>query len=490
LGKTNIFWQDIPTVPGHLYRIRFAQLIGGSMSSGSGDAQISVSWDTDQVGVSVIPAAETAYWHWSDFLAVASNTTSRISFESLTRAVEVDAFSVVDASVAPAIVTQPSSTSTVGGGTAAFVVGASGGPPLRYQWYFANAPLANETGSLLTLSQVSADQKGSYYVTVTNGFGAVTSAVVSLAVDAPTWPTIVWQPYGDTVPAGGNYRFNVAAIGTLPLQYQWFFQGTPIAGATNETLALSNVQPANAGSYQVSVHNSAGAVWSLSPSLFADGTNRGGGAIMLQNQFGTGSSSVDAPIFDLDGITRLNGGSYLAQLYAGPSTAWLRPVGQPTTFRTGFGAGYVWPKTVTLANVPPGSNFVAQVRAWDGGVASSYEAARALGGRFGKSEILTVTAGGAPLPSSYLLGLHGFSLQAGLPRFTVGEVRFVERQPEDILTWSVTGEPGYCYLVEKAGTDFIFRPYVVVTNVTGTVTFTDSANSDSAVTFYRTRILE
>jgi hypothetical protein len=43
------------------------------------------------------------------------------------------------------------------------------------------------------------------------------------------------------------------ASGTGPLSYTWLFGGTPIAGANNATLTLSNVQPAIAGNYQAVV---------------------------------------------------------------------------------------------------------------------------------------------------------------------------------------------------------------------------------------------
>jgi hypothetical protein len=39
--------------------------------------------------------------------------------------------------------------------------------------------------------------------------------------------------------------------------YQWLFNGTVISGATGSSLALNNVQQANAGNYTVSVTNSA-----------------------------------------------------------------------------------------------------------------------------------------------------------------------------------------------------------------------------------------
>ena len=42
-----------------------------------------------------------------------------------------------------------------------------------------------------------------------------------------------------------------------------------------------------------------------------------------------------------------------------------------------------------------------------------HEEARALGGKFGKSELLTVAVGGGPIPPAELVGLQSFSLQTG-----------------------------------------------------------------------------
>ncbi|MFO1489142.1 MAG: immunoglobulin domain-containing protein [Verrucomicrobiota bacterium] len=76
-------------------------------------------------------------------------------------------------------------------------------------------------------------------------------------------PLIVTSPTNLTVSAGQTAVFNVAATGTAPLSYQWYFNtNTALSGETAATLSLANVQFTNAGGYSVRVSNSGGAVTS------------------------------------------------------------------------------------------------------------------------------------------------------------------------------------------------------------------------------------
>ena len=80
-------------------------------------------------------------------------------------------------------------------------------------------------------------------------------------------PTITTQPTNQTVNAGSTAIFSVVASGTAPLSYQWSFNTTNIVGATNATLTLASVQPANGGTYAVTVTNAYGSVASSNATL-------------------------------------------------------------------------------------------------------------------------------------------------------------------------------------------------------------------------------
>jgi hypothetical protein len=89
--------------------------------------------------------------------------------------------------VPPVIVASPANLPVLVGGRADFQVEATGSPPLAYQWVFnGRTAIAGATGSVLSLTNVQATQAGAYSVTVTNLYGAVTSAPALLQVFAGT----------------------------------------------------------------------------------------------------------------------------------------------------------------------------------------------------------------------------------------------------------------------------------------------------------------
>lgn len=69
-------------------------------------------------------------------------------------------------------------------------------------------------------------------------------------------PPVVQSEPGDLrANIGDNVTFAASVTGSSPLLFQWFYNGTPLAGKIGATLQMSNVQLTNAGVYTLSVSN-------------------------------------------------------------------------------------------------------------------------------------------------------------------------------------------------------------------------------------------
>lgn len=66
------------------------------------------------------------------------------------------------------------------------------------------------------------------------------------------------HPQSQLVRAGDPVTFHAGSDGVGALRYQWRYMGSPLAGETNETLALSAASPADEGDYTVVVWDGAG----------------------------------------------------------------------------------------------------------------------------------------------------------------------------------------------------------------------------------------
>jgi len=164
------------------------------------------------------------------------------------------------------ITVQPQNTNVLTGRDFSLSVQATGSSPLAYAWTFEDNAIAGATNSTLVITNTQPANEGIYKAIVSNGAGSVTSRVAVVRV-LPAAPLIVAGPNSLAVAAGSNALFSVAANGSTPMSYQWFMSGTPLAGAAATQLTLTNVQAANAGSYQVVVTNLVGAVTSAVATL-------------------------------------------------------------------------------------------------------------------------------------------------------------------------------------------------------------------------------
>lgn len=153
---------------------------------------------------------------------------------------------------APAITSQPASTSIFTGQTAFLTVGATGTATLSYQWYAGasgNTTTPVGTGSTLTVSPASTT---SYWVRVTNSCGTADSNAVTVTVNTNT-PSVATQLYlitpcrivdtrnangptgGPSLTAGGVRNLTVAGVCGIP------------TGAVALSLNLAVINPVSNG---------------------------------------------------------------------------------------------------------------------------------------------------------------------------------------------------------------------------------------------------
>ena len=138
-------------------------------------------------------------------------------------------------------------------------------------------------GSTITVTPIWSISSGTSYASITSG-GVLTgktagTATVKAAYEGMTAtknvtvnaaavkPSITTQPKSQTVNEGSSVIFSVVATGTAPLTYQWKKNGSNISGATSDSYAISSAKTSDAGSYTVTVSNSAGSVTSSAATL-------------------------------------------------------------------------------------------------------------------------------------------------------------------------------------------------------------------------------
>jgi glucose/arabinose dehydrogenase len=124
---------------------------------------------------------------------------------------------------APSITQHPANRTVQVGKTATFGVGASGAPPLGYQWKRNGSPIANATQPTYTTPPVTAsDNSATFRVQVSNSFGSTESNAARLIVtsNTPPVPMITGPTSGSRYRAGASVSFSGTATdkedGLLP----------------------------------------------------------------------------------------------------------------------------------------------------------------------------------------------------------------------------------------------------------------------------------
>ncbi|MFM9090730.1 MAG: immunoglobulin domain-containing protein, partial [Verrucomicrobiota bacterium] len=149
------------------------------------------------------------------------------------------------------------------GQTVSFTVTAEGDQPFTYRWFKDGQELAGATAAEFVINGASTGDAGTFVAEVRNPQGATLSEPAILTVaPADTAPVITNSPVSQTVFAGAAVTFSGSATGSPAPTYQWLKDGTPLAGATANTLTLAAAALSDAGTYSVTATNSVGSVTS------------------------------------------------------------------------------------------------------------------------------------------------------------------------------------------------------------------------------------
>jgi len=293
-GLNGSAYFEFTLMPAAGYQITASALSFGSRSTSTGPATYVLLSSADNYTVPIATGFLMTNSTWSlqtpTFSPVISRTSLPITFRlyGYNGAGSVASGSVnwriddlkltlnvaIGPAVAPEITTSPVAQTVTAGTSATFSVTATGWPAPSYQWRKAGVAVignASANTAILTLTNVTSNDAGTYDVVVINAAGSVTSASAMFTVNPiPVAPTITASPTARTATVGETVPFNVIATGTPAPAYQWRKAGVAIRGnpsATTATLSLVRITSTEAGVYDVVVTNLAGSATSATATL-------------------------------------------------------------------------------------------------------------------------------------------------------------------------------------------------------------------------------
>lgn len=196
----------------------------------------------------------------------------------------------------PAISVQPIDYIVVEGSVINLSVVATGAPPLSYQWRKNGLVIPGATTAGLR-GTVTANEAGTYSVTVSNAAGAVNSNSAVVNVTAPNQPRLINLSVRSVVPTGG--------VGLLA--------GFVVGGTANKTVVIRGVGPALTGfgvtdtmpDPNINLFNAANVVIAANDNWLASD----GGAMARVGAFPLASGSRDAAL-----VATLAPGNYTVQV--------------------------------------------------------------------------------------------------------------------------------------------------------------------------------
>ncbi|MGA9778175.1 MAG: immunoglobulin domain-containing protein [Verrucomicrobiia bacterium] len=345
------------------------------------------------------------------------NATNAIGFSQFTGAEEIGNvmvglnFSDVDAAIPqlPVIGVQPQGETNYSGNPFTLYTAASG-IDVTYQW-LANGVALTDNGVTVVGSQsnvlnlTNLQASANYSVVASDSAGSVTSDVAVVSIDTtPTLPFFTSVPPNQTNTLGQGITLTVAASGTGPISYQWYFA----AIGSNTTNLLFGVNKAsygftaatnNSGYYYVKASNSAGST--NSPVFFVTAIPPVLVSIAYMHTFLTNDDNLDEVAngqeFEVQGVVTTIGNIYYSSVSTHPAYALF-------FIQDGTGGTAVFDENGSSNNPPAGAlvNVVSPAESYYGELEMApYQ-----------SGTITIISSNNPLPAPQLMNMANMQLMA------------------------------------------------------------------------------
>jgi hypothetical protein len=130
-----------------------------------------------------------------------------------------------------------------------------------YEWRSRGEVIPGATNAVLTLTNLSAADAGSYTITASHENGQAVKEII-LHVEASP-PILAATPRPEQlIPLGYASTFSWVVQGSRPMNFQWFHNGVSVPAATNVNLNLPKVTRALRGHYVLQASNALGVLFS------------------------------------------------------------------------------------------------------------------------------------------------------------------------------------------------------------------------------------
>ncbi len=246
----------------------------------NGTTPFTYQWNKD--GTAISGATSSSYL--IDPVQISDEGSYTISVTNSVGTTESDPVLVaVTPATAPSLSYLPSGTSFVVGGSFHLSPSYSGSSPLTFVWKKDGVEIPGATNYYYSVSNATAEDAGSYTITISNFKGAVTSDPITVTATEPSAPVITSTLRDLTLDYGRSTWLSLGVTGTQPLTFNLYKDSTLLQTSSYDSYYLSSADQDDAGTYYYEVSNSVGSVTSDSFTITVNDLEPPTGGISSSN---------------------------------------------------------------------------------------------------------------------------------------------------------------------------------------------------------------